>query len=86
LGSVPPERVLVLTDSLAFGDLRRLGVGFELLPPWPSGVSQGPAVDDLRARVRLLLERRRPVRAISIGDHGEALLGLEGDPMRPRER
>ena len=67
----------MLTDSLAFADLRRLGVGFELLPPWPAGVAGGGPVEDLRARVRLLLERRRPIRAVSIGAHGGELLGLE---------
>ena len=86
MGDVPADRVLVLTDSLAFADLRRLGVGFELLPPWPAGVSHGRPVEDLRARVRLLLERRRPIRAVSIGDHGAELLGLdpgsEGIPER----
>ena len=58
-GSIPPERVLVLTDSLAFGDLRRLGVGFELLPPLARRRARGRhrRSTTCAARVRLLLER-----------------------------
>lgn len=81
IGELPPERVLVLTDSTAFGELRALGVGFELLPPWPEpGRRPLAGPDDLRARVRLLLAGRRPLRAVSIGEHGEDLLGLADAP------
>ncbi len=81
IGDLPAERVLVLTDSTEFADLRGLGVAFELLPAWPSAdASAGPSPDDIRARVRLLLEGRRPLRAVSIGDHGEDLLGLGAAP------
>ncbi len=86
IGELPPERVLVLTDSTAFGELRALGVGFELLPPWPEpGTRPAATADDLRARVRLLLAGRRPLRAVSIGEHGEDLLGLADEPEDPAE-
>ena len=77
IGELPPERVLVLTDSTAFGELRALGVGFEHLPSWPKpGILPVATPDDLRSRIRLLLRGRRPLRAVSIGDHGADLLGL----------
>ena len=82
IGDLPPERVLVLTDSTAFTDLRRLGVGFELLPSWPDpGGAPTSSAADLRARVRLLLAGRKPLRAVSIGDRGADLL----DPADARE-
>lgn len=82
IGELPPERVLVLTDSLRFGELRRLGVGFELLPSWSSSVTAPvAAVADLRARIRLLLDGRKPLRAVSVGDHGHDLLD-PGDAAR----
>jgi len=86
IGDVPADRVLVLTDSLDFPGLRRLGVGFELLPPWPADTTVGPEIDRLRARVRLLLQRRRPIRAISIGSRGGELLGLDPASADPRAR
>jgi hypothetical protein len=84
-GDVPQDRVLVLTDSLAFAELRRLGVGFELLPPWPDqGAAGGSSAADLRARVQLLLKGRKPLRAISVGERGAELLDLQpsSDPSR----
>jgi UDP:flavonoid glycosyltransferase YjiC (YdhE family) len=78
MGEVPPERVLVLTDSTDFAALRRLGVGFELLPRWPERgrpATAGP--EEIRARVRILLAGRRPLRAVSVGERGTELLGLE---------
>jgi hypothetical protein len=84
-GDTPPERVLVLTDSLAFGDLRRLGVGFELLPPWPRPGDPGrPSREDVRRRVEILLAGRRPLRAVSIGSAGPELLGIQGPPDASR--
>jgi UDP:flavonoid glycosyltransferase YjiC (YdhE family) len=78
IADVPRERVLVLTDSMRFAELRNLGVGFELLPPWPrAGEAPVAGVADLRARLRLLLERRKPLRAVSIGEHGGDLLEIE---------
>jgi hypothetical protein len=78
IGELPPERVLVLTDSTAFGELRGLGVGFELLPTWPRpGTAPPSTAEDLRARVRILLAGRRPLRVASVGEHGDFLLGLE---------
>jgi UDP-N-acetylglucosamine--N-acetylmuramyl-(pentapeptide) pyrophosphoryl-undecaprenol N-acetylglucosamine transferase len=68
----PPDRVLVLTDSLHFGPLRRLGVGFEHVPA--AGERQAELAGGdyevfLRRRLALILaERRRPARTIAIGD------------------
>jgi hypothetical protein len=79
IGEVPRERVLVLTDSTDFATLRRLGVGFELLPRWPERgrpATAGP--EEIRARVRILLAGRRPLRAVSVGERGAELFGLEG--------
>lgn len=81
IGDLPPERVLVLTDTMAFVELRRLGVGFELLPPWPgAGAAAAVSAADIRARVRLLLAGRRPLRAVSVGEHGADLLDLATAP------
>jgi UDP:flavonoid glycosyltransferase YjiC (YdhE family) len=86
IGELPPERVLVLTDSPAFGALRRLGVGFEQLPSWPeTGAAPVTSVADLRARVRLLLAGRKPLRAVSIGDHGGDLLDIVAAPEPDRQ-
>lgn len=85
IGDLPRERVLVLTDSTDFATLRRLGVGFELLPRWPDRgrrATIGP--EEIRARVRILLVGRRPLRALSVGEHGAELLGVDdgGGPDR----
>ena len=86
IGELPPQRVLVLTDSTAFGALRRLGVGFEQLPSWPEpGAAPVTSVADLRARVRLLLAGRKPLRAVSIGDHGGDLLDIVAAPEPDRQ-
>lgn len=74
IGSGAPERVLVLTDSLAFADLRELGVAFERLPLRSADPRPGELAA-LRRRVGVLLRRRRPLRAISIGRHGPEILG-----------
>jgi hypothetical protein len=77
IGELPPERVLVLTDSTAFAELRQLGVGFELIPSYPrAGEPAVTSVADLRARLRILLAGRSPLRAVSIGSHGADLLDL----------
>ena len=78
-GRVPPDRVLVVTDSLRFAELRGLGVGFELLPapPQPGGRLTGPELERMRRRVRLLTAGRRPLRAVSLGERGSELLGLQ---------
>jgi UDP:flavonoid glycosyltransferase YjiC (YdhE family) len=86
----PPERVLVVTDSLDFGPLRAAGVGIEHVPgpgtrqaklaaeaatPAPAGNGAGEWEAFARRRVELILaERRRPRRALAIGDAAEALL------------
>jgi len=78
IGDLPRERVLVLTDSTDFATLRRLGVGFELLPRWPDRgrrTTVGP--EEIRARARILLAGRRPLRALSVGEHGAELLAIE---------
>ncbi len=78
IGDEDPARTLVLTDSLRFDLLRRLGVGFELLPSPPEpGRGSFDGMESLRARLRLLLAGRRPLRAKSIGWGGPELLGLE---------
>lgn len=69
-----PARVLVLTDSLAFGELRRLGVGFERLPAGHSVHEAG--LLRLRERATVLLRGRRPLRAVSVGRGGPQVLGL----------
>lgn len=74
----PPERVLVVTDSLDFDPLRRAGVGFEHVPA--AGERQpelaGGQYDSfLRRRLALILaERRRPRRTMGIGTGDEATL------------
>ncbi len=74
IGGEDPARVLVLTDALEFAVLRGLGVGFELLPA-PADPPQRDQIERLRDRVALLLAGRKPRRTVSIGVHGEALLG-----------
>ncbi len=72
----PPERVLVVTDSLELAPLRRAGVAFEHIPP--PGSSQAAAAGGgydsfLRRRLELILaERPRPRRQLAISS-GEDL-------------
>jgi CheY-like chemotaxis protein len=74
----PPERVLVITDSLDFAPLRRAGVGFEHVPA--RGELQARLAGEdydsfLRRRLSLILaERRRPRRTIAIGAADEEAL------------
>ena len=74
----PPERVLVITDSLDFAPLRSLGVGVEHVPA--AGEAQPQLVGGdydsfLRRRIGLILaERPRPRRTIAVGTADEAAL------------
>jgi hypothetical protein len=74
----PPDRVLVITDSLDFAPLRRAGVGFEHVPA--RGELQARLAGEdydsfLRRRLSLILaERRTPRRTIAIGAADEAAL------------
>jgi UDP-N-acetylglucosamine:LPS N-acetylglucosamine transferase len=74
----PPERVLVITDSLDFASLRRAGVGFEHVPAAgerQAELAGGDYDSFLRRRLALILaERRRPARAMAIGAADEATL------------
>jgi hypothetical protein len=74
----PPERVLVITDSLDFAPLRRAGVGFEHVPArgeLQPELAGGDYDSFLRHRLALILaERRRPRRVIAVGHAGEAAL------------
>jgi hypothetical protein len=74
----PPERVLVITDSLDFGPMRRAGVGFEHVPA-PGEAQPRLAGGDydsfLRSRIALILaERPRPRHTVAVGTADEALL------------
>ncbi len=74
----PPDRVLVITDSLDFAPLRELGVGYEHVPA--EGEAQprlagGDYDSFLRRRIALILaERPRPRRTIAVGTADEAAL------------
>jgi hypothetical protein len=77
--SDPPERVLVITDSLEFDPLLRAGVGFEHVPaPGDSQVrlAGGDYDSFLSRRLALVLAARpRPRRALAIGERGADLVG-----------
>jgi UDP-N-acetylglucosamine--N-acetylmuramyl-(pentapeptide) pyrophosphoryl-undecaprenol N-acetylglucosamine transferase len=79
IGGEDPARVLVLTDSLAFAEMRGLGVAFERIPV-ASTHEAGLAL--LHDRAATLLRGRRPLRAVSIGRWGPEVLGL---PAQERE-
>jgi hypothetical protein len=74
----PPERALVITDSLDFAPLRRAGVGFEHVPApgeRQAALAGGDYDSFLRRRLALILaERRRPARAMASGAADEATL------------
>jgi hypothetical protein len=72
-----PARVLVLTDSLAFSDLRGLGVGFERMPVGER--VHEAALARMRDQASVLLHGRRPLRVRSIGRWGAEVLGLPGE-------
>jgi hypothetical protein len=73
----PPNRVLVITDSLELAPLLAAGVGFDHVPapgdrePELAGGDYG---EFLRRRLELILaERPRPRRALAVGDADPAL-------------
>jgi hypothetical protein len=84
----PPEQVLVVTDSLEIGALRRLGVGVEHVPA--EGERQpelagGDYDSFLRRRVGMILAQRpRLRRAIAIGDVPDELVAAA--TARPARR
>jgi hypothetical protein len=83
----PPERVLVVTDSLAFSPLLDAGVGFEHIPaPSEPQAKLAPGAYEpfLRRRLALILaERSRPRRALAIGEVDPALLEAVTASRRP---
>jgi hypothetical protein len=66
----PPERVLVITDSLAFAELRELGAGLEHVPGPDSRqaeLSGLPYEEFRRRRIALILaERPKPRRVLTV--------------------
>ena len=68
----PPERVLVVTDSLELAPLRRLGVGFEHVPARGEAQPEAAGGDYeafARRRLELILaERPRPRRLLGAGE------------------
>ena len=86
----PPERTLVITDSLDFAPLLRLGVGFEHVPA-PDEAQARLAGGDydgfVRRRLELILaERRRPHRAVAVGRAEPQLLEAITAPKRRRRQ
>ncbi len=74
----PPDRVLVVTNSLELAPLRRAGVAFEHVPA-ATDVASIVGTDDydsfLRRRLALILaERPAPRRSIAVGAAGRAVL------------
>ncbi len=86
--SEPPERVLVVTDSLALGDVWRIGTGVEHIPA--PGERQaalaGGDYDEFRRRRLALILRGRPRfrRALAAGEVPAHL--LEAATASPRRR
>ncbi len=84
----PPERVLVVTDSLRIGPLRALGVGVEHVPApgeRQAALAGGDYESFLRRRLGLILARRpRLQRALAVGEVPDDL--LEAATARPRRR
>jgi hypothetical protein len=74
MGGVDPSRVIVLTDSLAFGELRGLGVAFERMPVGEH--VHEVTLDRLRDQASLLLQGRKPMRIVSVGSWGGEVLGI----------
>jgi hypothetical protein len=84
----PPDRVLVVTDSLELGALRRMGVGVEYVPaegerqPELAGGDYGSF---LRRRLGTILAHRpRLRRAMAVGDVPEELVAAA--TARPARR
>jgi hypothetical protein len=69
----PPERVLMVTDSLDFAPLRAAGVGFEYIPAEgeaQAAVSGKPYEEFVRERLALILaERRLPRRVLAMNEY-----------------
>jgi hypothetical protein len=84
----PPERVLVATDSLAIGSLRRTGVAVEHLPAAnerQAELAGGDYGSFLRRRLGLILAQRpRFRRALAVGEVPGDLLAAA--TSRPRRR
>jgi hypothetical protein len=83
----PPGQVLVVTDSVAIGALRRLGVAVEQVPPAGGRQAEldGGAYEAfLRTRLGLVLAHRpRLRRALAIGDvRGDLLAAATARPRR----
>jgi UDP:flavonoid glycosyltransferase YjiC (YdhE family) len=68
----PPERILVVTDSLAIGEVWRAGTGVEHIPDQGGRQAERSGLDDeafRRRRLDLILARRpRPRRIIEVGE------------------
>ena len=85
-----PERVLVVTDSLALGDVWRAGTGVEHIPA--SGERQaelaGADYQEFRRRRLGLILAGRPRfrRAIPAGDVPDELIAVATSPRRIRAR
>jgi hypothetical protein len=84
----PPERVLVATDSLAIGSLRRTDVAVEHLPAAnerQAELAGGDYESFLRRRLGLILAQRpRFRRALAVGEVPGDLLAAA--TSRPRRR
>jgi UDP:flavonoid glycosyltransferase YjiC (YdhE family) len=84
----PPQRVLVVTDSLRIGALRRLGVAVEHVPgpaARQAELAGGAYEPFLRRRLGLILAQRpRLRRAVAIGDVPADL--LDAATAHPRRR
>jgi len=83
----PPERVLVVTDSLAIGPLRRAGVAVEVVPApgeRQASLAGGEYGPFLRRRLGLVLAQRpRLRRALAVGDvPGDLLAAATASPRR----
>lgn len=76
----PPERTLVVTDSLELGPLRRMGVGVEHVPApgeRQAELAGGDYEDFLQSRIGLILaERPRPRRVLQASGSREAPAGV----------
>jgi len=84
----PPERVLVVTDSLAIGDVWRAGTGVEHVPgpgERQAAFAGGDYEEFRRRRVGLILAHRpRLRRALAAGDVPEDLIEASTAPRRRR--
>jgi UDP:flavonoid glycosyltransferase YjiC (YdhE family) len=88
--SDPPERVLVVTDSLAIGDVWRAGTGVEHIPgagERQAALAGGDYADFRRRRLGLILDKRpRFRRAVAAGAVPEDLIEAATAPPRRRAR